>query len=44
MNYYHSPFIKTAYINLLDLEQKLEEKVKSMNLTDKEYQEYMEKT
>ena len=36
------PIYKTAYINLLDLEQKLEEKVKSMNLTAKEYQEYME--
>ena len=35
------PIYKTAYINLLELAEQLEEKIESMNITQKEYQEYM---
>ena len=35
------PIYKSAYINLIGLESKLEERVKKINATSKEYQEYM---
>ncbi len=35
------PIYKSAYINLIGLESKLEERVKKLNATSKEYQEYM---
>jgi len=35
------PNYKSAYINLMGLESKLEEKVRTLNASSKEYQEYM---
>ena len=35
------PIYKSAYTNLIGLESKLEEKVRTLNATSKEYQEYM---